>query len=301
MSSLGIPTGECVEYDHDNVLHHDNVWLWPWKLVTTWQGVTTVDGAEKEGRTPQLGRSRGVRIGPGATQNHYCYDHHHHQISCFSMIISPWIPSWSNVMFLIVRYGKSCASTCGKGDNDYHWCWVGWHLEDVILIYLSSPCSYGSEQRISYLLLALCDFRTGSTAHQWVKPDMGRLVLETALRGGRITGDVCIQLFYMLITSIVPGGATRTKKKKSGNTAPHLERSLPFKLISPHWTVFWFIWVWCSLQVLDTAYTVNGQDCVGECGTQGEKYWWEWCRLFCLMNAGVNFLQTYVFLAPQVL
>merc|ERR1712088_1289598 len=28
------------------------------------------------------------------------------------------------------RYGKSCASTCGKGDNDYHWCWVGWHLED---------------------------------------------------------------------------------------------------------------------------------------------------------------------------
>ena len=93
-------------------------------------------------------------------------------------------------MFLIVRYGKSCASTCGKGDNDYHWCWVGWHLEDVILIYLSSPCSYGSEQRISYLLLALCDFRTGSTAHQWVKPDMGRLVLETALRGGRITGDV---------------------------------------------------------------------------------------------------------------
>ena len=192
MSSLGIPTGECVEYDHNKVLHHDTVWLWPWKLVTTWQGVTTVDGAEKEGRTTQLGRSRGVRIGPGATQNHYCYDQHHHQISCFSMIISPWIPSWSNVMFLIVRYGKSCASTCGKGDNDYHWCWVGWHLEDVILIYLSSPCSYGSEQRISYLLLALCDFRTGSTAHQWVKPDMGRLVLETALRGGRITGDVCI-------------------------------------------------------------------------------------------------------------
>ena len=140
-------------------------------------------------------------------------------------------------MFLIVRYGKSCASTCGKGDNDYHWCWVGWHLEDVILIYLSSPCSYGSEQRISYLLLALCDFRTGSTAHQWVKPDMGRLVLETALRGGRITGDLCIY-FLMLITLLMPGGATRIKKKKSGNTAPHPERSLPFKLISPHWTVF---------------------------------------------------------------
>ena len=197
MSSLGIPTEECLEYDHGNVLHHDTVWLWPWKLVTTWQGVTTVDGAEKEGRTPQLGRSRGVRIGPGATQNHYCYDNHHHQISCFSMIISPWITSWSNIMFLIVRYGKSCASTCGKGDNDYHWCWVGWHLEDVILIHLPA---YGvniwlfariwSEYLISYLLMALCDFRTGSTAHQWVKPDMGRLVLETALRGGRITGDV---------------------------------------------------------------------------------------------------------------
>merc|ERR1712130_1003460 len=28
------------------------------------------------------------------------------------------------------RYGRSCASTCGKGDEDYHWCWVGWHLED---------------------------------------------------------------------------------------------------------------------------------------------------------------------------
>ena len=107
--------------------------------------------------------------------------------------------------------------------------------------------------------------------------------------------------FLMLITLLVPGGATRIKKKKSGNTAPHLERSLPFKLISPHWTVSWFIWVWCSLQVLDTAFTVNGQDCVGECGTQGEKYWWEWCRLFCSMNAGINFLQRYVFLAPQVL
>ena len=94
--------------------------------------------------------------------------------------------------------------------------------------------SYDSEQKISYLLMALCDFRTGSTAHQWVKPDMGRLVLETALRGGRITGDVCIQLFFlMLVTSLVPGGATRTKKKKIGNTAPHLERSPPFKLISP--------------------------------------------------------------------
>ena len=100
--------------------------------------------------------------------------------------------------------------------------------------------SYDSEQKISYLLMALCDFRTGSTAHQWVKPDMGRLVLETALRGGRITGDVCIQLFFlMLVTSLGPGGATRTKKKKSGNTAPHLERSLSFKVISPplDWTV----------------------------------------------------------------
>jgi hypothetical protein len=28
------------------------------------------------------------------------------------------------------RYGKSCASACGKGEEDYHWCWVGWHLED---------------------------------------------------------------------------------------------------------------------------------------------------------------------------
>ena len=53
--------------------------------------MTTADGAEREGRTPQLGRSRGVRIGPGAlsaAQNHYRYDHHH-QISRFSMIISP--------------------------------------------------------------------------------------------------------------------------------------------------------------------------------------------------------------------
>merc|ERR1711902_290167 len=35
-------------------------------------------------------------------------------------------------------------------------------------------------------------------------------------------------------------------------------------------------WEYCSPpgEVLDTAYTVNGQDCVGECGTQGEKYWW---------------------------
>merc|ERR1712012_1135657 len=63
------------------------------------------------------------------------------------------------------RYGKSCASTCGKGDNDYHWCWVGWHLEKD--------------------------------------------------------------------------------------------------------------WEYCSPpgEVWDTAYTVNGQD-FGECGTQGEKYWW---------------------------
>merc|ERR1712012_270034 len=76
------------------------------------------------------------------------------------------------------RYGKSCASTCGKGDNDYHWCWVGWHLED--------DWEYCAP--------------VGQTRY-------GRLVLETALRGGRITG-----------------GATRTKKKKSGNTAPHLER-----------------------------------------------------------------------------
>ena len=26
-------------------------------------------------------------------------------------------------------------------------------------------------------------------------------------------------------------------------------------------------------QVLDTAYTVNGQDCIGECATQDEDYW----------------------------
>ena len=45
--------------------------------------MTTADGAEREGRTAQLGRSRGVRIGPGAAQDHYRYEHHD-QISCFS-------------------------------------------------------------------------------------------------------------------------------------------------------------------------------------------------------------------------
>merc|ERR1712241_1027025 len=103
-------------------------------------GVTTADGAEKEGRAPLLGRSRGVRIGPDMARA------------------------------ALQHVAREITTTTGAG-SDGTW------------------------------------KTTGSTAHQWVKPDMGRLVLETALRGGRIAG-----------------GATRTKKKKSGNTAPHLER-----------------------------------------------------------------------------
>merc|ERR1712130_896521 len=35
-------------------------------------------------------------------------------------------------------------------------------------------------------------------------------------------------------------------------------------------------WRLCNegAEVLDTAFTVNGQDCVGQCATQGENYWW---------------------------
>ena len=42
-----------------------------------------------------------------------------------------------NVSKAFLRYGKSCASACGKGEKDYHWCWVGWHLEDVNLYFLA--------------------------------------------------------------------------------------------------------------------------------------------------------------------
>ena len=130
MSSLGIPTGECLEYDHDNVLHVDNVWIWPWKLVTTWQGVIMTTKTYYNMTRCDNGGWCGERrknTTTGAVQR--CAD----RTRCSSRSLSLWT-SWSNIMFLIVRYGKSCASTCGKGDNDYHWCWVGWHLEDVILI-----------------------------------------------------------------------------------------------------------------------------------------------------------------------
>ena len=105
-------------------------WLWPWKLVTTWQGVIMTTKTYYNMTRCDNGGWCGERrknTTTGAVQR--CAD----RTRCSSRSLSLWT-SWSYIMFLIVRYGKSCASTCGKGDNDYHWCWVGWHLEDVILI-----------------------------------------------------------------------------------------------------------------------------------------------------------------------
>merc|ERR1711971_1086638 len=91
------------------------------------------------------------------------------------------------------RYGQSCASACGKGEKDYHWCWVGWHLEDDW-----EYCAPEGETK-------------NGTSYWWCYTD---------------------------------------------------EASEEWEYCSP------------PGEVLDTAYTVNGQDCIGECATQGEDYWW---------------------------
>ena len=42
--------------------------------------------------------------------------------------------------------------------------------------------------------------------------------------------------------------------------------------VSPFFSLKLYLYVMFA-QVLDTAYTVNGQDCIGECATQDEDYW----------------------------
>ena len=89
------------------------------------------------------------------------------------------------------------------------------------------------------------------------------------------------------------------KLPQSGNTVPPLERfpifvKLSFSLlinifmliyiftliyifmlilINFHADIYFHVDIDIFLQVLDTAYTVNGQDCIGECATQDEDYW----------------------------
>ena len=40
-----------------------------------------------------------------------------------------------------------------------------------------------------------------------------------------------------------------------------------------HADIYFHAYIDIFSQVLDTAYTVNGQDCIGECATQDEDYW----------------------------
>ena len=258
-------------------------WLWPWKLVTTWQRVImTVKACYNMTRCDNGGwcGERRKNTTTGAVQR--CAD----RTRCSSRSLSLWT-SWSNIMFLIVRYGKSCASTCGKGDNDYHWCWVGWHLEDVILII----CHHMTVNKRSHI-------------YWWRFVISGLGVLRTS-GSNQIWGGLCWrlrsegeELLVMFVFNCIFNVDYLARARWCYTDKEEKE----WEYCSPPGEVSFFqsyitsigldtgqslnpIWVWRSLQVLDTAYTVNGQDCVGECGTQGEKYWWEWCKLFCIMNA----------------
>lgn len=101
---------------------------------------------------------------------------------------------------------------------------------------------------------------------------MGRTVPRPAERGRKIiTGAGSAGTSKMI-------GSTAHQKAKPDMESPALESA------QKNGTSYWWCytdeaskeWEYCAPpgEVLDTAYTVNGQDCIGECATQDEDYWW---------------------------
>jgi len=117
-------------------------------------------------------------------------------------------------------------------------------------------------------------------------PGTDRAVHQPVARGKRIT----------------TGAGLAGTWKMTGNTAHQKGRpdmGLPvLESAQKNGTSYWWCytdeasteWEYCSPpgEVLDTAYTVNGQDCIGECATQGENYWWCKKSPRTVVNTGKN-------------
>jgi len=197
------------------------------------------------------------------------------------------------------RYGKSCASTCGKGDNDYHWCWVGWHLEDDW-----EYCAPVGQTRYGAACVGDCAQRgknywwcyTDKEEKEWEYCSPPGEVLDTAYT---VNGQDCVgecgtqgEKYWWCQKS-----QRRSKDTKFADCSPkpqHTRYNEPCSdgCESRGETYYWCntgsTWDYCSpaVETVEKVIGDGGGRCVGKCDALNEDYMW--CPVINVKGEGLS-------------
>jgi len=205
------------------------------------------------------------------------------------------------------RYGKSCASACGKGEEDYHWCWVGWHLEDDW-----EYCAPEGETRYGVACLGEC--AKNGTSYWWCFTDEASKeweycsppgeVLDTAytVNGQDCIGECATQDEDYWWCQKSPRSITHTGKSTAKDAdwdycSPNPQRTRYNKPCSDacesrgesyYWCNTGSSWDYCSplVETVEQVIAEGGGQCVGKCDSLDENY--TWCPVINVEGEGLS-------------
>jgi len=193
------------------------------------------------------------------------------------------------------RYGQSCASACGKGEKDYHWCWVGWHLEDDW-----EYCAPEGETRYGVACLGECAKNgtsywwcyTDEASEEWEYCSPPGEVLDTAYT---VNGQDCIgecatqgEDYWWCKKSPrtqVNNGKTNARDADWDYCSPNPQHTRYNKTCSDacesrgekyYWCNVGSSWDYCSpaVETVEKVIAKGGGQCVGKCDSLDENYTW---------------------------
>jgi len=205
------------------------------------------------------------------------------------------------------RYGKSCASTCGKGDNDYHWCWVGWHLEDDW-----EYCAPVGQTRYGAACVGDCAQRgknywwcyTDKEEKEWEYCSPPGEVLDTAYT---VNGQDCVgecgtqgEKYWWCYKSpkfVTHNGKTPVRDADWDYCSPNPQNTRYNKPCSDacesrgetyYWCNTGSTWDYCSpaVETVEKVIGDGGGRCVGKCDALNEDYMW--CPVINVKGEGLS-------------
>jgi len=206
------------------------------------------------------------------------------------------------------RYGKSCASACGKGEKDYYWCWVGWHLEDNW-----EYCAPEGQTRYGVACRGECSNNgtnywwcyTDEASEEWEYCAPPGEVLDTAytVNGGQdCIGECATQGENYWWCSKSPRFVTHNGKNPVRDAdwdycSPSPQRTRYNKPCSDacesrgesyYWCNTGSSWDYCSpsVETVEQVIGKGGGQCVGKCDFREEEY--TWCPVIDVEGEGLS-------------
>jgi len=205
------------------------------------------------------------------------------------------------------RYGRSCASSCVKGDEDYHWCWVGWHLEDDW-----EYCAPVGQTRYGAACVGDCAMKgkkywwcyTDSEEEEWEYCSPPAEVLDTAftVNGQDCVGQCATQgenywWCYKSPKFVTHNGKNPVKDADWDYCSPNPQNTRYNKPCSDtcesrgetyYWCNTGSTWDYCSpaVETVEKLLGDGGGQCVGKCDALNEDY--TWCPVINVGGEGLS-------------